>query len=140
MNKNVNKGISIAPLKYAKLTDKELERVIRNELKKYPYLIKRHIILTNPKYDVIEKNVHGPKISKKNESRLAIEKELEEMKKPNVFTYHYSDKKIKEKYPEFSFSKQKRDRTPSPDRRKPLHAKLDLVKRRSLSIRILPQH
>lgn len=42
--KPANTGVSIAPKKYSKMSDLELERVIRFELKKYPYLIKRHII------------------------------------------------------------------------------------------------
>jgi len=69
-------GVSIAPIQYSKLTDLELERVIRYELKKNPHLIKRHGRILNVKYDVVEKNIHGPKIvNKKHVSKLRVEDE-----------------------------------------------------------------
>jgi hypothetical protein len=45
---------------------------------------------------------------------------------------------IKTKLPDFSFAKAVRERTPSPDRRKALNVNINAVKKRSLSIKILP--
>jgi hypothetical protein len=63
-----------------------------------------------------------------------------EAKRPNVFTYSYSDKKIKEKKPEYTFAKGERERASSPDMRKALNIKLDFSKKRSRSVRFLPEH
>ena len=93
-------------MRYAKLTDVELERVIRSEMVKYPYLVKRRKVELNPKYDVIDKNIHGVKIvNKKNQSVLKIEEELQAMRRPNVFTYSPDDRKVKTKLPFWSFAK-----------------------------------
>ena len=109
-------GVSIAPIQYSKLTDLELERVIRYELKKNPHLIKRHGRILNVKYDVVEKNVHGPKIvNKKHVSKLRVEDEWYEQRRPNVFTYSPDDKKVRAKLPEFTFKKARKERTPSPN-------------------------
>ncbi len=40
-DKKKRQGISIAPIPYSKLTDIELERVIRAEIRKNPYLINK---------------------------------------------------------------------------------------------------
>jgi hypothetical protein len=109
---------------------------------KHPNLVrKKPTSLLNPKYNIIEKNIHVKKIvNKKNESKLKLEKELMESRRPNVFTYAYSDKKIKEKKPDYTFTKADRERAPSPDMRKALNVKLEFVKKRSKSIKILPEH
>ena len=53
---------------------------------------------------MIEKNIHGVKIiNKKTESKLKVENEIIEGRRPNVFSYHFSDKKLHPKQPEFSF-------------------------------------
>lgn len=109
--------------------------MIRNLIRKNPFLIKSNHIHLNPKYDVIDKKVHGPKlISKKNESKLKMEKELQEALKPSVHTYKQDDKVLHEKKPEFSFKKEIRERMPSPDMKKPLHVNITTIKKRSASV------
>jgi hypothetical protein len=104
--KKANKGISIAPRRFSCLSDIELERVIRNEIRKYPHLVRRGGKIRDlAKFNVVEKNIHGVKItSAKNESKLKFENEIIESRRPNVFTYHYSDKKVHPNMPEFSFA------------------------------------
>jgi hypothetical protein len=71
-------GISIAPLQYSKLSDIELERVIRNELINNPYIIGRRIANYTPTFKIVDKNVHGPRlVSKRNYSLLKFEQDWE---------------------------------------------------------------
>lgn len=102
-------------------------------------MVVRKKVECNPKYNVIEKNVHGVKIvSKRTESILKAEKEWEEMRRPNVFTYHNDDSVLKPRLPEFTFAKTVRDRTPSPDRRRSLNVDISAVKKKTKSTKIMP--
>ena len=115
--------------------------MIRNQLKKNPYLIKRHIIFNQPKFDVIEKNVHGVKIiDKKHESKLKVEQDWQKQNRPNVHTYSPDDTKVKTKFPQFTFKRARKERTPSPDRRRALNVVLTQVKKRTKAPKILPKH
>lgn len=66
---------------------------------------------------------------------MKLEEEIQIRRQPNVFTYHYSDKKVKTKIPEFSIPRAKREKTPSPDRKKALNANYSYIKNRSYSLR-----
>ena len=71
MSSRTTKGITIAGPKYASLTDKQLERVLRGEFRRNAHLLTRDCLRPNPKYSVIEPNIHGVKItSQKTESKL----------------------------------------------------------------------
>jgi hypothetical protein len=69
-----------------------------------------------------------------------MEKEIEEYHRPSVFTYNFTDKKLHPKAVEFSFAKDKREKTPSPDRRQGLNVNVFAVKKRPTSVGILPKH
>jgi len=72
---------------------------------------------------------------------LAIEKELEELRKPNALTYSPDDKKVRNRLPLFSFGKAKKgEKTPSPDRRKALIVDESQVRKKVPVIAILPEH
>ena len=64
-----------------------------------------------------------PKIvNKKTESRRRLEVELELWNRPSVFSYSPDDRKVKARAPLVTIPKGRRgDRTPSPDRRRPLN-------------------
>lgn len=95
---------------------------MRNEIRKNPHLVKRKLVFNNPNYAAVEKNVPGVKlVNKKHQSVLVLEKELEERRRPTIYTYSPDDRKVKQSLPLYTFAKTKRgDRTPSPDRRKAL--------------------
>ena len=84
----------------------------------------------------------GPKIvNKKNESKLAVEKALEERRRPDIYTYSPDDRKVKSNLPLYTFPKSKKgERTPSPDRRKALIIDESQVRKRMPQIAILPEH
>lgn len=84
----------------------------------------------------------GPKIiNLKTLSKRVIEDELDELRRPNAFTYSPDDRKVKTKLPEFTFPKDHRgERTPSPDRRKALEVSHKLTKKEAKAARILPEH
>ena len=71
--------IRIAPKEFSNFTEKQMELLIRHQLKKYPQLLKnRKYLDINPNYKHVEEKVLGPKIvAKKNISKKAVEKELE---------------------------------------------------------------
>lgn len=98
--------------------------------------------LREVKFNAVEKRAPGPKfINKKNESRMKLEKELEERYRPNVHTYSPDDRKVKNKLPLFSFPKgHKGERTPSPDRKKALFVNDKLTKKNATKVAILPEH
>ena len=54
---------------------------------------------------------------------------MEEWMRPNIFTYSPDDRKVKDKAPMFTFKTSKRERTPSPDRRKALYVSDKLTKK-----------
>jgi len=71
-------GIRIAPKEFTNFTDKQLERLIRHQLRKNPHLLKhRKYIETKASYKLIEKKVTGPRIiNKKTTGKTTIEKEV----------------------------------------------------------------
>ncbi|CDW74037.1 UNKNOWN [Stylonychia lemnae] len=142
LQKKQKQGISIAPIPLSKLSDFELERYLRFMLRKNPHLVKQRQIYHNPSFAAVEKRVPGPKIvSKKNQSVLAIERALEERRRPNVYTYSPDDRKVKSKLPLYTFPKSKKgERTPSPDRRKALIIDESQIRNRVPQIAILPEH
>jgi hypothetical protein len=63
--KKLNGG-KFAPIEFTSFDDMALARLIRHKLKKYPELLQfRKVVELNPKYDVVDKNVHGPKFINK---------------------------------------------------------------------------
>lgn len=136
-------------MKYATLSEDQLERLLWHQILRNPHLfIDKKFIknkgpgMENVKFDAIEKNPRAPKIvSKINQSKLRLEKELAERNKPNVFTYSPDDRKIKNRLPLFTFAKGPRgDRTPSLDRQKPLNVDITLTKKTIRKVAILPEH
>ena len=69
-----------------------------------------------------------------------MEKELEKRNRPNVFTYSPDDRKVKNVLPLYTFSKAKKEKTPSPDRRKALIIDESQIRKRVPKIAILPEH
>eukprot|EP00347_Sterkiella_histriomuscorum_P001067 403373456 len=140
--KKIRQGITIAPIPFSKLSDQELERYLRMEIKKNPHLIKRKLTFINPNYSAIERNIPGPKIvNKKTVNIQAFERDLEEWRRPNVFTYSPDGRKVKQSLPLYSFAKSSKfERTPSPDRRKALIIDESQVRKRVPKIAILPEH
>ena len=57
-----------------------------------------------------------------------------------MFTYSPDDRVVKSKLPLFTFAKGKKERTPSPDRRKALYVDLKWTKKRANQIAIMPEH
>ena len=98
------------------------------------------------KYDVVEKNVHGPKITeKKTESRLWYEKAVEKYHEPDMATYNPRDggeiSQKKGKATGKSFPKDEfRSKSPKGDFRRPLNPNLDAVKAVPTASRIAPEH
>jgi len=142
-------GIAIAPEKYSRLTEEELERLLWYQLYKNPhlYIEKRHLKVCGPgmeqvSYKAVEKNPRAPKIvDKKTQPRRALEKELEMRYRPDVFTYSPDDRKIKNRLPLYTIPQGRRgDRTPSPDRKKVLIVDVKAIKKNARKVAILPEH
>lgn len=137
----------IAPEKYSKLTAVELDRLLWHQLLLNPqkYLDKKFLkpdAMREINFDPVEKRLPVPKmVNKKTESRRRLEVELEERNRPNVFTYSPDDRKIKTRAPLVTIPKGRRgDRTPSPDRRRPLNVSQKLTKRQPAEVTIAPEH
>ncbi len=72
---------------------------------------------------------------------MVLEKELEELRRPTVYTYEPDDKKVKTQLPLFTFGKSKKgERTPSPDRRRALIVDESQIRKRVPQVAILPEH
>ena len=91
---------------------------------------------------MVDKKLHGVKmINKKHQSRRKFEEEIEQMKRPNVFTYSPDDRKVKNRLPLYTVPRARRgDRTPSPDRQKALIIDTKLTKKNARKVAILPEH
>ena len=80
------KGIVINQI--CALSDKQLERLLRVQFRRNAKLFSEDVVIRDIKYDVVDKNIRGPRLtSKTTESRLKIEKEWEKIKAPTMVTY-----------------------------------------------------
>lgn len=129
------------------MTAAELDRLLWHQLLLNPhkYLDKKFLkpdALRQINFDPVEKRLPVPKIvNKKTESRRRLEVELEERNRPSVFTYSPDDRKVKTRVPLITIPKGRRgDRTPSPDRRKPLNLNQKLTKKQAMQVTIAPEH
>jgi hypothetical protein len=52
------------------------------------------------------------------------------MNKPNVYTYSPDDRKVRNELPRIIFAKARKQRTPTPDRRKALNIDIRPIKKR----------
>lgn len=88
----------------------------------------------------VEKRVAGPIMTnKKHESRMKLEEEILELRRPHVSTYSPDDRKVKTQLPLYTIPKARRgDRTPSPDKQKPLFVSTKLTKKDARKVAILP--
>jgi hypothetical protein len=81
------------------------------------------------KYDAVDKNIPGPKLVKeKNISLKAAEKEWEKVNAPSAATYLIDQKDIGSEAPQFTFGKDKRERTPSPDFKRSINPNFDVIR------------
>ena len=59
------------------MNDRQLERLIRHRLKKYPELLKhRKMVELNPNFKFIQERVTGPKIVNQNHGEIWVESEV----------------------------------------------------------------
>jgi hypothetical protein len=86
-------------LEFTGLNDRQLERLIRHRLKKYPELLKhRKMVELNPNFKFIQERITGPKIVNQNHYSLKHEDNLiDEMKAPGPGHYNADDRILHEK-------------------------------------------
>ena len=96
----------------------------------------------DPNYNAVLPNIHGVVIKAPREKTInRLFKDLDNDKTPGPGKYHADDRVIKDKQPEFIFGTAPRlNRTPSPDRRKQFDINLDVIKKRPIAARIMPEH
>lgn len=95
------------------------------------------------KYSVIDKNLHGTKIEKpKTVAKNWVDKEVEKAFGPSAVTYQKeNDEALHEKKPTWTFAKgAMRERTPSPDFKRPLDPSYKLTKKNAPEIGINREH
>ena len=125
----------IAPVEFSTFSDKQLEMLIRHQLKKYPTLLKhRKYVVTNPEsFKVTKKRATGPRMTNaKNFSKNAEQNEYERVTAPGPTTYKQDDRILHEKLRDQAWAKMKDERTFNKpvrgDYRKQLLPDLDAVK------------
>ena len=91
----------------------------------------------NPNYSSIHPNIHGVVIkAPKSKTINRLYKDLDNEKLPGPGKYHADDRVIKQKQPEFVFSKAPRlNRTPSPDKRKQFDINLDVIRKKPIAVK-----
>ena len=95
------------------------------------------------KYDVVEKNVRGPRMtSKTTESRLKIENEWQKIRGPTAMSYSVKEDIVRPGITEVSFPKTELPSNVSPrgDYRRPLDPNLDAIRAVAPKVSIAPEH
>lgn len=93
------------------------------------------------KYDVIEKNIRGPKMTaKQTVSKKAVERQWEKFNAPSSATYDLKQHEIGNEAPKFTFARDKRERTPSPDFMREINPNIDAVRKVAPAVSIKPEH
>lgn len=92
------------------------------------------------KFDAVDKHVQGPKLTTaQTVSRIATQKEWEKINAPSAASYTTGQQTGTEA-PKFTFAKEKRERSPSPDFKRAIDPDYDAVKKVAPSVGIQPEH